>query len=218
MPRRLPSGNAPDAIPGIRRMGEAETLPIVVVVLAYNETERIGKVLARMSAEVAQVIVVVDGSTDGTAETVGRLDNPRLILIRHDGNQGMGGAVCSGYRRALETGAGIVVKVDGDELNDPAGIPRLVSPWAAGRGVTPRAFGSTATGITGGCRSRGSSAISASPSLRKMVSGYWNTLDPANGFTAPRWRALERPPSTSWTAGSSSRPICSSTCTTNRRL
>src|SRR6266705_6958608 len=81
------------------------TPQIVVVIPAYNESQHIGSVIASIPSEVASVVVVDDASHDRTVDVVRQIADPRVTLIQHDSNQGVGGAVCSGYKRALALGA-----------------------------------------------------------------------------------------------------------------
>jgi dolichol-phosphate mannosyltransferase len=167
---------------------------IVVVIPAYNESQHIAGVIASIPSEVASVIVVDDASHDRTVDVVRQTADPRVTLIQHDSNQGVGGAVCSGYLRALALGADIVVKVDGDGQMDPSNISRLVSPILHHR-----------ADYTKGARFFETRALRQMPIVRlignlglsfvtKLVSGYWNVMDPANGFTAIHRQALEQLP------------------------
>ncbi len=81
---------------------------IACVIPAYNEAQFIEEVIAGIPAGVQHVIVVNDASTDDTEEVLRRIADPRLIVIDHPQNQGVGGAMASGYRRALELGAEIL--------------------------------------------------------------------------------------------------------------
>lgn len=167
---------------------------IVVVIPAYNESKHIASVLANIPPEVAAVIVVDDASHDQTADVVRRVADPRITLIQHARNQGVGGAVCSGYKRALALGADIVVKVDGDGQMDPAMIGRLVSPilhHRADYAKGARFFEARALRQMPIARVLGNLGLSF---VAKLVSGYWNALDPANGFTAIHRQALEQLP------------------------
>jgi dolichol-phosphate mannosyltransferase len=170
------------------------TSQIVVVIPAYNESQHIAGVIASIPPEVASVIVVDDASHDRTADVVQQLADPRVTLIQHDSNQGVGGAVCSGYKRALALGADIVVKVDGDGQMDPSEIGRLVSPilhHRADYAKGARFFEARALRQMPIVRLIGNLGLSF---VAKLVSGYWNVMDPANGFTAIHRQALEQLP------------------------
>ncbi len=165
---------------------------VVCVIPAYNEAALIAGVVAEIPDLVAHIVVVDDASTDGTAAVVEGLPDPRLFLIRHPTNRGVGGAVVSGYRKALELGADIVVKIDGDGQMDPAEIRRLVAPLAQGKADYCK-----------GVRFRSAEVLRRMPKVRlvgnlglsfltKVASGYWDIFDPTNGFTAIGRHALER--------------------------
>ncbi len=104
-----------------------------VVVPAFCEEERIGRVVTTLPDWVSQVVVVDDASTDRTAERVRELGRARVELICHERNQGVGAAIATGYRRALELGTEILVVMAGDAQMDPCDLPRLIEPIADGR-------------------------------------------------------------------------------------
>jgi glycosyltransferase involved in cell wall biosynthesis len=117
-----------------------------------------------------------------------------VVVIRHEANQGVGGAVVTGYRRALEDCAEAVVKLDGDGQMDPALIPRLVRPLVEGDADYVK-----------GNRFLRMDAISSMPLVRrvgngvlslfcKISTGYWHVLDPTNGFTAVHAKVLAELP------------------------
>ena len=103
-------------------MAQLENL--CVVIPAYNEATTIVDVVRRTLAIASNVIVVDDGSTDGTPDIVAGLD---VALVRHAGNEGKGAALLDGFRAALERGADAVVTMDGDAQHDPERIPDLVA-------------------------------------------------------------------------------------------
>src|SRR5687767_5081576 len=89
---------------------------VAAVVPAFNVASELGEVLRQMPLLFRTVIVVDDASTDATAavaERYAQLDT-RILLVRHDVNRGVGGAMTTGFAKALEAGADIMVKVDGD--------------------------------------------------------------------------------------------------------
>lgn len=194
-----PNGNslARSEMPDIdhKNTGLAGRRPkIVVVIPAYNESKHIAGVIANIPSEVAFVIVVDDASHDRTVDVIRQLGDPRITLIQHDSNHGVGGAVCSGYKRALEVGADIVVKVDGDGQMDPSKIGRLISPIVYHRAdyaKGARFFEAEALRQMPIARLIGNLGLSF---VAKLVSGYWNVMDPANGFTAIDRQVLERLP------------------------
>lgn len=107
---------------------------IAVVIPAYRVERDIQAVLRGIPSYVRAIIVVDDASPDSTADlvTASAKKDKRIRLIRHEQNQGVGGAMLTGFRKALELGAQIVVKVDGDGQMDPARIPALITPLIEG--------------------------------------------------------------------------------------
>jgi glycosyltransferase involved in cell wall biosynthesis len=99
-------------------------MKVAVVIPAYNEAATIGNVAARARAQCERVIVVDDGSRDGTSEALAGL---AVTLVRHESNRGKGAALWSGFERALADGAEAVVTLDGDGQHRPEDIPRLIA-------------------------------------------------------------------------------------------
>lgn len=106
----------------------AEAKKIVVVAPTYNEAENILTLIEgilRLDLPV-RVLVMDDGSPDGTADRVDSLGDPRVTAVRRTGPRGYGCAVLEGFRRALAEGADLIVGMDADLSHDPAIIPKLV--------------------------------------------------------------------------------------------
>ena len=158
---------------------------IAVVIPSYRVTGQILGVLKDIGPEVTHIFVVDDACPDGSGKLVqSESTDPRVKVIFHQENQGVGGAVVTGYKAALETNAEIVVKIDGDGQMDPSKIQTLIDPIV--RGEADYAKGDRLDSLTG---------LSQMPSIRlignagltllnKISSGYWNIKDPTNGFTA----------------------------------
>jgi dolichol-phosphate mannosyltransferase len=166
---------------------------VAAVVPALNEAAHIGDVLRHMPPCVDDVIVVDDGSTDGTAAAAEAAGDPRVQIIRHPVPGGVGRATVAGAQRALEIGADLVVKVDGDGQMDPAQITVLLEPlvrngydYAKGnRFLHPIALRQMPRH-----RLVGNFLMTF---LTKLASGYWHIFDPQNGYvaiTAATLRAL----------------------------
>ena len=157
---------------------------ICVVVPAYNEERHLGAVIRDCPAFVDHLIAVDDHSTDGTAQVALDAGDPRVVLIRHAVNQGVGGALVSGYRRALDLGADIVVVMAGDNQMDPAYLPSLLEPICAGE-----------VEVAKGNRFYSWASLRHMPALRivgslvltwatRAASGYWRLQDAQNGYVA----------------------------------
>lgn len=103
---------------------------VAVVVPAYNEERLLPRALAAVPDWVDTVIVVDDGSRDATAAVAAA--GRRVRLVRHERNRGVGAAIATGYRLALECSAEIVAVMAGDAQMDGHDLPRLLAPIAAG--------------------------------------------------------------------------------------
>ena len=111
-------------------------LRVAVVIPAFNESRKIAATVASVPGMVDDVIVVDDASSDGTdghARTAAarRAAPERIEVVRHGENRGVGGAIATGYRRALELGADVAVVMAGDGQMDPRDLPALLAPIAA---------------------------------------------------------------------------------------
>lgn len=163
-----------------------------VVIPAYRVAAQIESVVRGIPPWVHAILVVDDKSPDDTAERVTRLADPRVTLIRHDANQGVGGAMHSGFAEALRQGLDVVVKMDGDGQMDPSYLPALVQPLVDGRAdmvKCNRYWSRASLQEMPVVRLIGNAGLGF---LVKMASGYWNVFDPANGFIAVRGPLLER--------------------------
>src|SRR4051812_25532337 len=100
-------------------LDEAKLPSVAVVIPAYRAAAHITEVLRKIPSFVRHILVVDDCSPDDTAAVVAQCPDPRVRLVRHTENQGVGGAVLTGYQAALELGAEIVVKMDSDDQMDP---------------------------------------------------------------------------------------------------
>ena len=108
---------------------------VCVVVPAWDEEPRIGRVIAGMPAWVDAIVVVDDASRDGTARAAAATGDPRVEVVRHDTNRGVGAAIVTGYRRCAATAGGprdAFVVMAGDGQMDPADLPALVTLIARG--------------------------------------------------------------------------------------
>ncbi|MGH8030223.1 MAG: glycosyltransferase family 2 protein [Arenimonas sp.] len=158
---------------------------VAVVVPCYRVGARVLPVLARIGPEVGWIFVVDDACPLDTAGEVERgCSDPRVRVLRHATNLGVGGATATGYAAALATPADVVVKLDGDGQMDPALVPTLCAPVLAGRADYAKGNRFHRLADVSGMpplRLVGNAALSF---LSKLSSGYWQLFDPTNGFTA----------------------------------
>jgi glycosyltransferase involved in cell wall biosynthesis len=108
---------------------------VVVVVPAWDEAPRVGRVLRGIPAWVDSIIVVDDASRDGTAEVARGVGDSRVEVLRHAHNRGVGAAIATGYKHALMSSEGprdAFVVMAGDGQMDPRDLPLLVAPLARG--------------------------------------------------------------------------------------
>src|SRR5438445_1880375 len=101
---------------------------ITVIVPAHNEQELIGKTIKQVPEFVDHIVVVDDQSTDDTSAAALAIEDPRVVLIRHEVNTGVGGAIMTGHRKALAIGGDIDVVMAGDAQMDPDYLPALLDP------------------------------------------------------------------------------------------
>jgi len=166
-----------------------------VVVPCFQVGAGVLDVIGAIGPEVQRIYVVDDACPDRTGDLVENESNdPRVTVIRHEENQGVGAAVISGYRRALEESCDVVVKLDGDGQMDPALIPRFVRPIAEGRADYTKGnrffYLESARSMPWG-RMQGNILLSF---LTKVSSGYWRIFDPTNGYTAIHAKVLSHLP------------------------
>jgi glycosyltransferase involved in cell wall biosynthesis len=158
---------------------------IAVVIPCYKVKRQILSVLSAIGPQVTTVYVVDDKCPEQTGAYVQKnCPDPRVRVIFHETNMGVGGATISGYRRALIDGATIVVKIDGDGQMDPAIMGRIVSPILSGNADYTkgnRFFNIESLRGMPRVRILGNSLLSL---INKISSGYWEIMDPTNGYTA----------------------------------
>ena len=158
---------------------------IAVVIPCYRVARQAVEVISRIGPEVGWIIAVDDACPEHSGDVIeSSCRDPRLRVLRHEVNLGVGGAVMTGYAAALGTAAEVVVKLDGDGQMDPKLIPNLSRPLIEGRADYAK-----------GNRFHRIRDVSGMPAVRlfgnavlsfltKLSSGYWQLFDPTNGFTA----------------------------------
>ncbi len=174
----------------------SEQSPVVAAVVpCYRVGDAVLGVIAAMPPEVSAIYVVDDACPDGSGARVeAQCRDPRVAVLRNAENQGVGGAVLRGYAAALEAGADIVVKIDGDGQMDPRLVPAFVAPIAAGEADYTkgnRFFNLDKLAGMPPMRLFGNAVLSF---LTKLSSGYWDVFDPTNGYTAVHAGVLRQLP------------------------
>ncbi|WP_456256287.1 glycosyltransferase family 2 protein [Pseudomonas iridis] len=158
---------------------------IAVVIPSYKVKNHILAVIEKIGVEVDRIYVVDDCCPENSGDFVEQhCTDARVTVLRHVQNQGVGGAVMTGYQAAIDDDMDIIVKVDGDDQMEPHLIPNFIAPILAGE-----------ADYTKGNRFFDLEEIRAMPKMRlfgnsvlsfmtKISSGYWDLFDPTNGFTA----------------------------------
>ena len=160
-------------------------LSVAVVIPSYKVKNHILDVIREIGPEVSRIYVVDDCCPEDSGTFVeSNCQDVRVEVIRNAENLGVGGAVMAGYRAAIEGGADVIVKIDGDGQMDPSLLPRFIAPILAGE-----------ADYTKGNRFFDLEEIRAMPPVRifgnavlslmaKLSTGYWDLFDPTNGYTA----------------------------------
>jgi glycosyltransferase involved in cell wall biosynthesis len=168
---------------------------ITVVIPAYKVKSQILDVIDSIGSEVQKIIVIDDACPQKSGEEViSKCKDDRVEVIFHQTNIGVGGAVKTGYKRALKLGSGIVVKIDGDGQMDTSRIGDLVSSirnGSADYAKGNRFFDVETVRAMPKLRIMGNLGLSF---LTKLSSGYWRIFDPNNGFTAINIKKLKSIP------------------------
>lgn len=159
---------------------------VSVIIPCYNVARHIEDVINNLPGEVNYIITVNDKSPDEAESIILRLqkENKKIIYLKHDVNQGVGGAMLTGFKKSLELNCDITIKMDGDNQMDPAYIPALLKPLI-----------DNSADFTKGNRFRDLNALKSMPIGRRIgnlglsflikgASGYWNIFDPTNGYFA----------------------------------
>jgi glycosyltransferase involved in cell wall biosynthesis len=164
---------------------------IAVVIPAYKVSAHIKEVILHIPDSVGHVIVVDDKCPESSGREAELLQKKNVIVLYHEQNEGVGAAVVTGYKKALALGCDVVVKMDGDGQMDPKRVDNLVRPLLKDEADYAK-----------GNRFRDFHALKTMPRIRlfgnsilsffvKAASGYWDIMDPTNGYTAIHRRVLE---------------------------
>ncbi len=167
---------------------------IGVVVPAHNEASQIQKVIRTMPDYVDAIIVVDDASSDKTVDVVGNemKRSESIHLIKHAVNQGVGGAIASGYKWARDHDVDVTAVMAGDGQMDPEDLVNIIAPVVAGEvdyAKGNRLYFGDAWNMIPHYRYLGNSLLSL---MTKIASGYWQVADSQSGFTAISLTALKR--------------------------
>jgi dolichol-phosphate mannosyltransferase len=166
---------------------------ICVVIPAYKVSKQINRVVNSIGAEINKILVVDDACPEESGKLlIEACRDSRVEVIFHEKNLGVGGAMKTGYRRALDLGAEVIIKIDGDGQMDPTKILQLISPILTNQ-----------SDYTKGNRFFEIQTIRQMPKIRilgnlgltfmtKFSTGLWNIFDPNNGFTAIRGPVLKK--------------------------
>lgn len=158
---------------------------IAVVIPCYRVTRHVLSVISAIGPDVWRIYVVDDKCPDLSGDHVAEnCTDPRVKIIKHDINKGVGGAVMTGYQAAISDGADVIVKLDGDGQMDASLIPNFIGPILSGD-----------SDYTKGNRFFDLEEIRTMPKVRlfgnailslmaKLSTGYWDLFDPTNGYTA----------------------------------
>lgn len=169
---------------------------IAVVIPCYKVEAHIKNVINMIPEYVDYIVAVNDCSPDNTKSILEEMkeSNQRLVVLQHDKNQGVGGAMITGFKECIEKNADIVIKVDGDGQMDMGFMPQLIDAVIDGR-----------YDFAKGDRVKNRKMLAKMPAIRRfgnlsltflvrIASGYWKVSDPTNGYlciTLPTLKKLD---------------------------
>lgn len=158
---------------------------IAAIIPCYRVRGQAAEVVAEALAQVDHVFVVDDCCPEATGDLIeAAFAHSRVTVLRHARNKGVGGATITGYKAALEAGYDILVKIDGDGQMDLDFLPALLEPIISAEADYTkgnRFYRKRDLKRMPVVRLLGNSLLSM---LNKASSGYWNLMDPTNGYTA----------------------------------
>ena len=164
---------------------------VAVVVPAFDEERLIATTIAGIPEFVDRILVVDDASRDGTIAAARDAGDDRVEVIAHDENQGVGAAILTGYRRAVDEGIDVACVMAADNQMDPADLEAIAGPVARGEvdyTKANRLFTGRAWELIPHTRYLGNAVLSL---LTKIASGYWHVADSQSGYTAVSRETLE---------------------------
>ena len=157
---------------------------VAVVVPAHDEEKLIAETIRSIPEFVDRVIVVDDASRDGTVAAVQGVGDPRVELVEHERNLGVGAAIITGYKRARDERIDVTAVMAADAQMDPSDLETLVAPVARREvdyAKANRLFTGRAWEIIPRYRYLGNAFLSL---MTKIASGYWHVADSQSGYTA----------------------------------
>jgi len=167
--------------------GKPPPCRIAVVIPCYKVRRHVLDVVSQIGDSVWRIYAIDDVCPEKSGQLLTeQCNDPRLHILKHEKNQGVGGAVMTGYRQAIADGAQIIVKIDGDGQLDPALIPEFAGPLVAGQADYAkgnRFYDLESLHGMPAIRVFGNAALSF---FSKLSTGYWDIFDPTNGYTAIR--------------------------------
>jgi glycosyltransferase involved in cell wall biosynthesis len=157
---------------------------VAVVVPAHDEQELIATTLAGIPGFVDRVYVVDDGSRDATADRARAVGDPRVEVVAHERNRGVGAAIVTGYKRALADGMDVTAVMAADNQMDPGDLGTIALPVVRGDvdyAKANRLVTGEAWKLIPRARYLGNAVLSL---FTKIASGYWHVADSQSGYTA----------------------------------
>lgn len=168
---------------------------IAVAIPCYKVTRHVMDVISAIGPDVHRIYAVDDACPEKSGHFIENNSiDPRVRVLFHSENQGVGGAIVTAYKAALADGMDIVVKVDGDGQMDPRLLPKFVRPIVKGEADYTkgnRFFRPESVQSMPAMRLLGNAVLSF---ITKLSCGYWNIMDPTNGYTAIRTCVLAELP------------------------
>src|SRR3954469_20667072 len=164
---------------------------VAVVIPAFNEEHLIAATVDGIPDFVDRITIVDDASTDGTVAAARAIADPRVDVIGHDRNRGVGAAIVTGYKQAIAERSDVAAVMAADNQMDPDDLLTLVAPVARGEvdyAKANRLFTGQAWQLIPRYRYLGNAVLSL---LTKIASGYWHVADSQSGYTAVSRRMLE---------------------------
>jgi len=166
---------------------------ITVIIPAFNEEKLIKKTIESVPEYVDNLVVVDDCSTDQTKKIIQSQmsSNSKIILLEHKKNQGVGGAIASGYKWTRDNEIDIAVVMAGDAQMDPNDMPNLLDPIVEGNVDYTKGNRLFYDGVRKSMPATRYYASQILSLLTKISSGYWHIVDPQSGYTAINKKALQ---------------------------